>query len=137
MSKAKVAVVFYSTYGTNLTMAQTAADAAREPPHSAVDYPPRYLGTRPAYGFFARRATGVALANVSLGLYGGKGGEADGRPAVMLEWANVSMDGLRAARGGASGAVSYDVGLRQGTQGCVVANSPGVVVKQVQNGSGY
>ena len=30
MSKAKVAVVFYSTYGTNLTMAQTAADAARE-----------------------------------------------------------------------------------------------------------
>ncbi len=30
MSKAKVAVIFYSTYGTNLTMAQTAADAARE-----------------------------------------------------------------------------------------------------------
>eukprot|EP01043_Picozoa_sp_COSAG02_P041467 COSAG02_NODE_3440_length_6739_cov_10.354819_6_plen_132_part_00 len=43
-----------------------AADVSIVPPHISGSYPPRYLGVRPAYGFFMRRAEGVTLSDVSI-----------------------------------------------------------------------
>lgn len=103
-------------------------NATIEPPHSATDFPPRYLGTRPAYGLFARNAHGVSAVGLKLGWEPGR--PDDGRPAVVLENATVVFNALAAERSSAEG-LGYDVQLRGGTGGSTVTDSPGIVVKNV------
>lgn len=118
---------------TNVDLSQcsqgghTTSDASREPPHKADTYQPRYLGVRPAYGLFVRNADNVSFTGLKLGW---DSGAVDGRPSVMLENATVAIDHLTAARSSKTGS-TYDVGLRAGTSGSTVTNSPGIVVKQV------
>jgi polygalacturonase len=57
-----------------------ASDADLVPPDSAAYYRPREFGTRPAYGFWLRHATGVTFTNVRLGY-----DKADGRPAFAAD----------------------------------------------------
>ena len=104
------------------------SDATLEPPHSATQYPPRYRGTRPAYGLFARNAHGVAAMGVRLGWE--RGAPDDGRPAVVLENATVTLAALMAERSDTAG-LGYDVQLRAGTAGSTVTDSPGVIVRNI------
>ena len=55
------------------------SDAAIIPPHPSLSYPPRYLGHRPAFGMFVRRAKGLSLSAVGVSF-----AAADGRPAFIL-----------------------------------------------------
>jgi hypothetical protein len=103
-----------------------ASDASLEPPHSATNYPPRYLGTRPGYGIYVRNAHGVRIKGLKLGWDSTKGKQ-DERPAVVLENATVVIDSLAAQRDNSS----YDVGIRSGAEDSSVTNSPGVVVKNI------
>lgn len=105
------------------------SDAMIEPPHSAANYPPRYLGTRPAYGMFVRNAHGVAAAGLKLGWEASA--RDDGRPAVVLENATVALSALVAQRSASAG-IGYDVQLRAGTAGSSVTDSPGIIVKNNQ-----
>jgi len=80
--------------GPNITLADvdlsacyhgggTPRDANNNPPHPYNQYPPRELGTRPAYGLFVRNAVGVTFEGLRLGDV--PGATAEGRPAVMVE----------------------------------------------------
>jgi hypothetical protein len=105
-----------------------ASDASVEPPHSAINYPPRYMGTRPGYGLFVRNAFGVSVSGLKLGWDEVKG-KTDDRPAVVVENATVGFDSLSAKRD--DGGSSYDVGLRAGAKATTITNSPGIIVKQI------
>merc|ERR1712232_1306047 len=96
------------------------------PPHSATEFAPRYVGRRPAYGWYMRNVNGVSLRNVDV-----KWRRDDGRPAALVEGQcnGVHLDTFKAAR--AADAVDYDVGLRNGCSGVHVTNSPGIITKHL------
>ena len=94
------------------------ADAGISPGHHSLNYPPRYLGTRPSYGLFLRRAKGVTLTEVDLSW-----AAADGRPPIIIS----DVDGVSLGKGmkvaAASPPIGYDIGLRGACTG--VTTSPG------------
>jgi hypothetical protein len=69
----------------------TQADAAREIPENRnSSLEPSFMGTMPAYGFYARHARNIALTNVTFDVE-----QPDRRPAVVLDdVAGASIDGL-------------------------------------------
>ena len=76
-----------------------AADAARDPPISPLQYQPRYDGVRPSFGLFVRHARGVALRDAVIGA-----AAPDGRPAIVLDDVQgMTLDGVSVV-GGAAGA---------------------------------
>lgn len=126
-----------------------AEDVAIVPPHASGSYPPRYLGVRPAYGVFIRRAKGVTLTDVTIEYDSDEG---EGRPAIVLsDVSDVTLDGVKAVRPDVSGqaiptawvqgyfsegrlwsqegkAVDYDVGLRGECEG---VSSGDLVTKKI------
>jgi hypothetical protein len=102
----------------------TAADASRDPPHHATQFPPRYLGVRPAFGWFLRRAVGLNFTNMTLAL-----DNDDGRPAMILDDADVTLDNVCAPRGTGT---SWDVELRNGSTARVIRPGIGCPPLRVQ-----
>ena len=79
-------------------------DVNLRPPHPSADYPPRYLGVRPSYAFFIRRATGILLRDVNVSLE-----KRDSRPAFMLSSSqDIVFKGVDCSRGAGQ---PWDVGL--------------------------
>mgnify|MGYP007078124752 CR=1 FL=1 len=78
----------------------TAADAAVEPPFSPLQYQPRFDGTRPSFGLFARFVRNLSVAASSIRL---DADEADGRPAIVAD--RVSGLRLKALDVGGGGGV--------------------------------
>lgn len=75
------------------------------PPHKSGSYPPRYLGTRPAYGMFVRHATGISLSDVSVSW-----DVTDKRPPFILSDAHeVTFNRVKAQR---ASDLNYDIGVR-------------------------
>ena len=83
-------------------------DVERYPPHPDVQYPPRYLGVRPAYGWFLRRLKGASFRDVRLSF-----DEVDARPAFVLDDVHdVMLDRVCAEPGVGT---EWDVELRNGS----------------------
>ena len=101
-------------------------DAGIVPPHSSMSYPPRYLGTRPSYGMFVRRATGVTLSGVGVSWTA-----ADGRPPFILS----DVDRIRFEAGAkalpSSPPTGYDIGLRGACTGVTVSADSKLVVRNL------
>ena len=93
------------------------ADAAVVPRHVSNSYPPRYMGIRPSYGMFIRRATGITL------VAGGVGWAAapDGRPAFILS----DVVGVRFEDGVTAMAALPPTGYDIGTRGVCTGVSVG------------
>eukprot|EP01052_Picozoa_sp_SAG31_P004832 SAG31_NODE_204_length_20414_cov_19.143392_24_plen_289_part_00 len=78
------------------------------PPHPSLSYPPRYLGYRPAFGMFVRRAKGLSLSHVNVTY-----AEADGRPAFMFSDVHDVKIDRRCTAERSSPSIGFDVGLRE------------------------
>lgn len=95
----------------------TTADGNRVPPHDSSKFPPRYLGVRPAFGWFVRTAFGVTFCNVSVGL-----DHEDGRSPFLFDSStDITLENVCASRGTDT---QWDVVLRNGST--VQVTHPGV-----------
>jgi len=102
-----------------------ARDVTRDPPHFDDKYPPRYLGVRPAYGWFMRRLRGVSLVNVTLGYE-----TQDSRPAFVLDDArDIRLDDVCVMPGHG---YPWDVVLRNGSEVVVGSTARGCTVLRVE-----
>ena len=56
------------------------------PPHPTDNYTPRYLGIRPAYGWFIRNSYGIIMENVTVSYE-----KEDQRPAIIFDNVNLTV----------------------------------------------
>jgi polygalacturonase len=90
----------------NLTVkgGHPASDANISPPENNTKHAPSIYGTRPAYGWWLRHASGISFTNCSVGF-----DKNDGRPAwLATDASNVTISGGRLERGTGS---PYDIGF--------------------------
>jgi hypothetical protein len=102
------------------------SDAAIIPPHPSMNYPPRYLGHRPAFGMFIRRAREVSLSGVDVSY-----ATTDGRPAFILsDVQGVRVDGTVTAKRSEPW-IGYDIGLREKCEGLKVGAGSSLIFKNI------
>ena len=102
------------------------SDAAIIPPHPSLSYPPRYLGHRPAFGMFVRRAKGLSLSAVGVSF-----AAADGRPAFILSDVHgVTIDSTVTAERSVP-SIGFDIGLRDKCDGLEVGAGSSLVLRNV------
>ena len=124
------------TIGPNITIARLAArvsgggaakDVANVPTHHTPEYPPRYLGVRPSYAFFIRRAHGVTFSDVAVSF---DIEHVEGRPAFVLSnVSDITLKNVTAAHSVPK--LEYDVGLRGMCKGLHVSASSGLVIQKI------
>lgn len=124
--------------GPNITISRVSSvmsgggaanDVTRIPQHQTDKYPPRYLGIRPAYGFFLRRVHGVTISNVDV-TYNVTNPNPEGRPGfVLTNVSDVRFIDVTAAH--AQPKLGYDIGLRGECTGVNVAASSSLVVRNI------
>jgi polygalacturonase len=92
-------------------------------PEDLPEHNPNALGTRPSYGFYIRNVENVILKNVRTEYE-----REDRRPAIVIDNASkITMEGLSTQR---SGALDFDVLIRENVEGVTVRDSEWVVVRE-------
>jgi len=103
-SAAKVENVTLTNVNLTVRGGHPASDAGIVPPENNAKHAPKIYGTRPAYGWWLRHATGVTFTGCAV-----RFDRDDGRPAFRTDDAStVKLAGVVLARGGGS---PYDIGF--------------------------